>query len=321
MTNLPLTVTVSAGLVIFLLTVFTTIKLTLLASRLAVLRSSNRTSNAVASPIAVAPPYLLVQARHGWMLANPHDVYLGRAIVDYGEYGEHESRFLASLLSYRPGKVVEIGANVGTHTVPMAKALAAEGRELIAFEPQPFLFQNLCANLALNGLTNVTTFQLACGDKNQVVYFPAPDYSADNNFGAISMELDALPGSLSARCVRLDDAVDTAPVALLKIDVEGYELLALQGAVGILTRSRPVLYVENDRVEHSRALIEWLWSQNYRLYWHIPHLFNPDNFFKNEMNAYGNAASFNMLGLPRELDVSMDGLQEIDSASYHPLTR
>jgi len=321
LTNLPLAVTVSAGLLLFLLTVVVTIKLTLLASRLAALRTSARTGDTTATPIAVAPPYLLVQARHGWMLANPHDVYLGRAIVDYGEYGEHEGLFLARLLSLRPGKVVEIGANVGTHTVQLAKALAAMGREMIAIEPQPFLFQNLCANLALNGLTNVAALQLACGDENRLVFFPSPDYKADNNFGAISAEEDASPGSIGVRCVRLDDVVGAEPVALLKIDVEGYELLALQGSSSVLTQSRPVLYVENDRVENSQALIEWLWAQNYRLYWHIPHLFNSDNFFKNETNAYGNAASFNMLGLPRELDLPMTELREVDSASYHPLVQ
>lgn len=53
-----------------------------------------------------------------------------------------------------------------------------------------------------------------------------------------------------------------------------YELLTLQGAVDVLTRSRPLLYVENDRLDKSQALIEWLWSQNYQLFWHMPRLFN-----------------------------------------------
>ena len=49
----------------------------------------------------VAPPYRLVQSRHGWMLVNPNDAYLGQAIVQYGECCEIEVAFLLQLLSLR----------------------------------------------------------------------------------------------------------------------------------------------------------------------------------------------------------------------------
>ena len=279
------------------------------------------TRNGGATPptIAVAPPYHLVQARHGWMLANPNDFYLGKAIVEYGEYGELEGQFITRLLSARKGTVIEVGANIGTHTVPLAKALARKRREMIVFEPQPFLFQNLCANLALNGLINVTAWPWACGAKSEVVYFPSPEYDAPGNFGGISMASEAGSKSIAAPCVRLDDVIEPDTVGLLKIDVEGYELKVLQGADDVLTRSRPVLYLENDRVEKSQALIEWLWSKDYQLFWCIHQLFNPNNFFKNEVNIYDDVASFNMLGLPRELKIPVDGWQEIASATDHPL--
>ena len=46
----------------------------------------------------VAPPYKLVQSRHGWMLVNPNDAYLGQAILQYGECCEIEVAFLLQLL-------------------------------------------------------------------------------------------------------------------------------------------------------------------------------------------------------------------------------
>ena len=49
--------------------------------------------------------------------------------------------------------MVEVGANIGMHAVPIAKAIAS-GR-LICFEPQRVIFQQLCCNLSLNNLTNV----------------------------------------------------------------------------------------------------------------------------------------------------------------------
>jgi FkbM family methyltransferase len=270
------------------------------------------------NPIAVAPPYQLVRARHGWMLANPNDFYIGKAILEYGEYGELEGRLLAALLPVRPGKVVEIGANIGCHSVALARALAIDRRELVVFEPQPFLFQNLCANLALNGLGNVTALPFACGAHAGTVYFSPPDYMVQGNFGGVSMAEAAQPGSVAVSGVRVDDILGTDAVSLLKVDVEGNELGALQGATRVLSTSRPLLYVENDRVEKSRALIEWLWSQNYRLFWHCPRLFNPDNFFEREQNIYGKAGSLNMLGVPRELENPVEGLEEITSAAQHP---
>jgi FkbM family methyltransferase len=308
------------ALAIVLITVLLTVKLTLYFQKIRQLRSAIPASK-LESPIEMGRPYQLVKAREGWLLANPNDFYLGRAIFEYGEFVEFESQFLLGLLSIRPGRVIEVGANSGLHTISLAKALAPERREIVAFEPQPFVFQNLCANLALNGLTNAIAYPWACGAKTETVYFPRINYELQNNSGATSMTPEARPGDVAVSCVRLDDVVGTAPVSLLKIDVEGYELLTLQGAIETITRSRPLMYVENDRVDKSQALIEWLWSQNYRLFWHLPPLFNPDNFFKNEVNIYGPIVSINMLCLPDEVKVNTGEMQEICSATYHPLNQ
>ncbi|MFM0324181.1 FkbM family methyltransferase [Caballeronia glebae] len=268
----------------------------------------------------VAEPYTLVRARHGWMLANPSDFYLGKAILEYGEYGEIEGQFLRQLF-FRPGAIVEVGANVGTHTVALARQAAEQQREMFAFEPQPFIFQNLCANLALNGISNVRAWPWACGANTETVYFASPDYHAPGNFGGVSMHATPANQDIAIPCVRLDDVLADHPVGLIKIDVEGFELETLQGAVDLLAASRPVLYLENDRLDKSQALIEWLWSQDYRLWWHIPPLFNPDNFFGIQENIYGNVASFNMLALPRESEVPVNGLIEVTDATYHPLRK
>ena len=273
--------------------------------------------------LEVAKPYSLVQERHGWMLANANDFYLGHAIVRYGECCEHEVAFLKTLM-FRPGRLVEVGANAGLLTLPLAQAMAARGEPLDAFEPQPFLFQNLCANLALNGITNVRAWPFACGDEVSPVRFQVPDYTSPGNFGGVAVDQraqtpdDATKAMLSAPCIRLDDYLGAARVGLLKIDVEGFELKVLKGATGILSTSRPVLYLENDRPAQSRELIEHLWSMNYRLWWHTPQLFNRDNYAGRGENIYGNVASFNMVGLPKELDAKVQGA-EISDAGAHPL--
>jgi hypothetical protein len=108
-------------------------------------------------------------------------------------------------------------------------------------------------------------------------------------------------------------------VGLLKIDVEGFELRVLKGSRAIIQRSRPLLYVENDRAEHSQELIEWLWEMGYNLWWHTPPLYNPQNFFGVANNIYGTIASLNMLGVPREVTlVAPAQLIKVEDSTYHP---
>ncbi|WP_220094869.1 FkbM family methyltransferase [Paraburkholderia hayleyella] len=222
-------------------------------------------------------------------------------------------------LLIRPGMLVEVGANVGAHTVALAREGANQGRQLAVFEPQPFIFQNLCANLALNGITNVRAWPFACGETERTIYFQRQDYLQTGNFGGVEMQEQADGDSIAVPCIKLDDVLDGASVGLIKIDVEGFELLVLQGAEQIIAQSRPVLYVENDRVESSPALIQWLMDKDYRLWWHTPNLFNPDNFFGKEENIYGHVMSFNMLALPKEIDIAVNGLLEITDAESHIL--
>ncbi len=268
--------------------------------------------------IEVAPPCKLVRARHGWMLVNGNDVYMGQAVLRYGECCEIEVAFLLKLIAMRPGTVIEVGTNIGTHTVPMAKWLATQNRRLIAFEPQPVIFQNLCANLALNGLGNVTAWPNACSDRSGTVYFHRPDYVAQGNFGGVSMATELAAGAIAVPCVDLDTFLPKESVGLMKIDVEGFELNVLKGATQLIDRSRPVLYVENDRPDRSKDLVEWLWSKQYRLWWHVPLLFNPDNYFGDAVDLYPRVASVNMLCLPREIESPFPGMEEV-LTTRHPL--
>ncbi|GAB6852470.1 FkbM family methyltransferase [Paraburkholderia kururiensis] len=268
----------------------------------------------------IADPYVIVAARHGTMLANSNDIYIGQALIQYGEYCEEETKFILRWID-RPGAVVEVGANIGSQTVALARAAKAVSSEAIAIEPQPFVFQNLCANLALNGLDNVTAWPYACGRHQGSIWLAQPDYQKCGNFGGVSVCSEHTPSALKVPCTRLDDLIDGRQVRLLKVDVEGYELAVLQGATEILSNSRPILYVENDRVEQSENLIRFLWSRGYFLWWHITPLYSPHNFMGVKENRYAGLSSFNMIGLPMELRMSLRGWEEITDASVHPLSK
>jgi FkbM family methyltransferase len=270
--------------------------------------------------INVAAPYELADTRHGIMLVNRNDVYMGQAFLLYGECCEIELQFLLTLARH-PGLVIEAGGNMGIHTVPIAAQLAKENRTLLVFEPQPVIFQQLCANLALNGLTNVRALPYACGNENCALTFEVPDYRSIGNFGGISMQdsTQTSPGREIVQCVRLDAIVAEGAVGLIKIDVEGHELSVLEGCEGILSRCHPLLYVENDRMEKSQPLIQWLFDHEYRLWWHIPPLFNPANFRGVPENCYSAVCSLNMLCIHKSLQIPVEGMVEILNSSDYPL--
>ena len=266
-----------------------------------------------------ASPYQLVPARHGTMLVNVNDTYMGQAYLRYGESFEAEIEVLLGLLRY-PGLVMDVGANMGVHSVPLAKELARQGRQMLSFEPQPVIFQQLCANLAINGLMNVLALPYACGSAPGVVTFSAPDYRQAGNFGGVSMSArGGISAVVTAPLHTLDEIVGEAQVALIKIDVEGFELEVLKGAKNLITRWLPAMFIENDRLEKSSALIQWLLDREYQLWWHISPMYNPNNFFGNKENIFGNTGSVNMLCLHQSRKITVEGATRITDANYHPL--
>jgi FkbM family methyltransferase len=260
----------------------------------------------------------LVTGRDGYFLINRHDRYIGQALEQYGEYSAQESDFLVSLV--RQGDmVVEVGANIGAHTVGLARQVGASGR-VVAFEPQRACYALLQAQVALNQLDNVNAYWSALGQRRGELWVPAAKYSESGNFGGIALTDVPQEDGEKVSVGTLDEFLPSENVTLLKIDVEGMEREVLEGGLGLLERAQPLLYVENDRVHRSKALIDLLLDHDYRLYWHLPPLYNPDNHFRNHQNVYGNLVSCNMLGVPSSRSVEQAApLREIfSSAAPHP---
>ncbi|HEY7299470.1 MAG TPA: FkbM family methyltransferase [Xanthobacteraceae bacterium] len=255
-------------------------------------------------------PIRLKRCRQGAMLYNINDTYIGRALDSYGEISRGEAELFGQLL--RPSMTaVEIGANIGVHTIALARFVGPQG-SVVAFEPQRIVFQMLCANLALNALTNVTAYQSAAGRAPDFLMVPRLDYAKPGNFGGVSLGSAEQGERVSVVTI---DSLALPSCELLKIDVEGMERDVIEGAMNTIQKFRPRMYVENDRAEKSRALINRLLGLDYRLYWHLPPLFNCDNFFGEKENVLGNVVSINMLCIPRSgsLSLTVHGLREITS--------
>lgn len=247
--------------------------------------------------------------RYGQMVYNVHDIYIGRSMDAYGEFSEGECELFRAVV--RPGSVVvEVGANIGAHTLFFARQVGPTGR-VLAFEPQRIVFQTLCANMALNSIPNTYCLNYAVGAENGSIVVPQLDYAQDNNFGGLALgawqQGDRVPLST------LDGILLGLPrVSLIKIDVEGMEREVLAGARESIERFRPVLYVENDRAEKSAELIRSIDALGYAMFWHRPPLFNPQNFFSNSANLFGNIISQNMLCCHRSQPHDVRGLAPVD---------
>ena len=136
-----------------------------------------------------------------------------------------------------PGTVVvEVGAHIGTHTIPLARLVGPYGR-VYAFEPQRKLYRELHHNLALNGIANAVALRFAVGDGDaRIVTMDAPSPGNEGGTaigrGGYQVELRSL------------DSFAFERVSVIKIDVEGFERHVLAGAAETIRRNRPAIVVE-----------------------------------------------------------------------------
>jgi FkbM family methyltransferase len=150
--------------------------------------------------------------------------------------------------SYMPRKgwfVIDVGAYIGIYSLWVSKLVGDEGL-VVAIEPNPIAYQWLVNNIRLNRINNVRTLPYAIGDELGKALL----YVAQENIGASSLIENHLKYSrLTTMAIRtvpiitLDYFIDRAKsligmninrVDLLKMDIEGYELRAIQGAKRML---------------------------------------------------------------------------------------
>lgn len=166
------------------------------------------------------------------------------------------------LRTLRQGTVVDVGANIGYFPLLIRRETSLP---ILGFEPQPFLHELASTSVTHSGLRDVELRRLACGDAPGEVLFqsgpngnivsaeearaaaeaaPASDGSATEDLDSAAQTTLKRRPIIPVPVVTLDTELARTPVALMKIDCEGYELKILQGAREILRRDRPVLLIE-----------------------------------------------------------------------------
>jgi FkbM family methyltransferase len=197
-----------------------------------------------------------------------------RNIYFFGYYEPHFASALKQVL--RPSDIfVDVGANVGQFSLIAAGAVGESGK-VIAIEPEPNNFEQLKKNFQLNLLINSKAFNLAAGkQRGEVDLFVRGREGGFTNRGVHSLHKheDWLnPQKVSAHIELLDTILADEPrVDVIKMDIEGAELGALEGAVHSIKRFDPIIFFEANEVctkyfGHSTADVKlWLRGQGFSL--------------------------------------------------------
>lgn len=220
------------------------------------------------------PVFPHVETRFGRMFTLQGDTVIGRSLRIYGEFAGDEVDSILALA--QPGDhVLDLGANIGFHTLALARTVGAQGR-VTAVEPQRYCFQLLCANVTLNQQAHVHCIRAAVGDEPGTCAVPLHDPTLRHNAGATEISLTARPDTEEVPLITVD-GLGLQRCDLIKIDTEGFEDRVIRGGHCTIAACLPALYVEVHSNENLRRLAGFLKPLRYGLTLHHTRFFRANN--------------------------------------------
>ena len=181
--------------------------------------------------------------------------YIFLGIKNTGQYYEKDTLKKWTPLLGNVKTVLDIGANLGNHTLYWAKYLHPE--KIVSFEPFPSNYEALKQNISDNGLDQlVTTEMLAVGESSGYVSVASIDRS---NLGATSFkqvgESSTNADSGVTQMTNVDHYVQQhqLTVDFIKVDTEGFEMSVLKGAEKTIVKDKPALWVEVSESSHAEV--------------------------------------------------------------------
>jgi FkbM family methyltransferase len=171
--------------------------------------------------------------------------------VRSGGYEKELQSISSELLGdFTDGIVIDIGANLGSYIVPLAKQ--HPHLQFEAFETQRIIYYQLCANIFLNRLSNVYAHNVGLSNEKRITSYVLPNYAEETNIGAFSIDFDTRlkdyevkSEGVTERMIIIPlDSMQYEKVRLIKIDVEGHELSVLLGAEHTLRENNypPIIF-------------------------------------------------------------------------------
>ena len=200
----------------------------------------------------------------GWVVSTQSRHRLSRFVVLPGDVvsdeiiatGLYEETVLAALFEsflvprlpdFREGVAVDVGANIGNHSLFLQRYFAS----VVAFEPNPDAVALLRCNVALSAVGSIEVIPFGLGDREATLEFHQDE---QGNLGGSGFGFAGVVGGKHRECriCRGDDILTTTllhgrKISLIKLDVEGAEFAALQGLTRVLREHRPLILFELHR--------------------------------------------------------------------------
>lgn len=191
-------------------------------------------------------------------------------------HGRYDQDILETLSKHllRPGMTVwDCGIYIGYYTCFFASTVGQSGR-VVAFEPDASCLARAQENVTLNGLQNVSWVHAAIGNQTGTSAFILSGNTNSHLPGGwigatredYQQRVETHLGMSEVQVYTLDDALSVAPPPdLVKIDIEGFEGLAVPHTKKLIEQHRPVFVVELHNPECDRAVWQYFHSQGYEI--------------------------------------------------------
>lgn len=220
----------------------------------------------VSNPRAAA--FALLSTEHGTLIVNVNDrctvsgggeFGVGSQLLRNSCFDPDQASTLKGLVGLRRHYfgdgvlAIDCGANVGVFTIELARHMKGWGG-VISFEAQEFIYYALTGNIAINNCFNARAILAAVGDGDGSMKIPVLDYTTAASFGSLELKPSAneyigqqvdysAASMVNVRLMKLD-SLRLSRLDLLKIDIEGMEIEALNGAAETISSKKPICYVE-----------------------------------------------------------------------------
>jgi FkbM family methyltransferase len=232
--------------------------------------------------------FVLASSDHGTMIVNRFDYRMinetegfgvGFQILNTAQFDPEEVKMAVQLLQIRrkhhgDGVIaIDGGANIGVHTIEWAKAMTGWG-SVLAVEAQERIYYALAGNVAINNCFNATVINAAISSESGTLQIPNPNYSLPSSFGSLELrqragnefigqQIDYANNTVIVRKVTIDE-INLPRVDFIKLDIEGMEMEALEGARQTIDRSVPILLIERIKADGAQ-LTQWLEGRDYQV--------------------------------------------------------
>lgn len=205
---------------------------------------------------------------------------ISNRLRNQGEYQpkifeEAKNILLKNSLEEQNKAIIDVGAHIGTFSLPLANIF--DQNDYYLFEIQPEVFNLLEKNVEINKFKNIHLYNTGLSDKEETFEINLPNYTLDKNISAFSLkkqvidndyEVNTIGEKAKLKCKKLDD-FNIENVGLIKIDVEGFELEVLRGSLETIKNSNyPPLIFESWSWKHKNLkeeLFKFIKNLNYKI--------------------------------------------------------